>query len=55
VFGEEEVARGLRTVDCNLTSSAGQDLTVVMFSGHGAMIDNQFYRLPYGSSVVQVA
>src|SRR5207344_169952 len=28
---------------------AGQDLTVVMFSGHGTMIDNQFYLLPYGA------
>jgi hypothetical protein len=28
--------------------NAGQDLAVVMFSGHGAIIDNQFYLLPYG-------
>ena len=28
--------------------SAGQDLAVVMFSGHGAIIDDQFYLLPYG-------
>jgi Caspase domain len=28
--------------------SAGQDLAVVMFSGHGAIIDNRFYLLPYG-------
>jgi hypothetical protein len=26
----------------------GQDLAVVLFSGHGAMIGNQFYLLPYG-------
>jgi WD40 repeat protein len=26
----------------------GQDLAVVMFSGHGAMIDDRFYLLPYG-------
>jgi WD40 repeat protein/uncharacterized caspase-like protein len=28
--------------------STGQDLAVVMFSGHGAIIDNRFYLLPYG-------
>ena len=28
--------------------SAGQDFAVVMFSGHGAVIDGQFYLLPYG-------
>src|SRR5262249_39345561 len=28
--------------------SAGQDLGVVMFSGHGAMLDDRFYLLPYG-------
>ena len=27
---------------------SGQDLAVVMFSGHGAMIDGRFYLLPYG-------
>jgi len=28
--------------------NAGQDLAVVMFSGHGAIIDGQFYLFPYG-------
>jgi Caspase domain len=28
--------------------SAGQDLAVVMFSGHGAVVDKRFYLLPYG-------
>ena len=36
-------------MDRNMTSSAGQDLAVVMFSGHGTMIDNQFYLVPYGA------
>ena len=30
-------------------SGAGQDLAVVMFSGHGTMIDGQFYLVPYGA------
>jgi WD40 repeat protein len=33
----------------NMTASAGQDLAVVMFSGHGTMIDNKFYLVPYGA------
>ena len=26
----------------------GQDLAVILFSGHGTIIDNRFYLLPYG-------
>jgi uncharacterized caspase-like protein len=26
----------------------GQDLAVILFSGHGAIIDDRFYLLPYG-------
>jgi WD40 repeat protein len=33
----------------NMAASAGQDLAVVMFSGHGTMIDGQFYLVPYGA------
>jgi uncharacterized caspase-like protein len=29
-------------------STTGGDLAVVMFSGHGTMIDGQFYLVPYG-------
>jgi uncharacterized caspase-like protein len=36
-------------MDRNMTSGTGQDLAVVMFSGHGAMIDNQFCLVPYGT------
>jgi WD40 repeat protein len=32
----------------NIGGGAGQDLAVVMFSGHGTMIDGQFYLLPHG-------
>jgi uncharacterized caspase-like protein len=32
----------------NMASSEGQDFAVVMFSGHGTMIDGQFYLVPYG-------
>jgi uncharacterized caspase-like protein len=43
------IADALAAVDRNMSSSAGQDLAVVLFSGHGAMIDNQFYLVPYGA------
>jgi uncharacterized caspase-like protein len=33
----------------NMASSEGQDLAVVMFSGHGTMIDDQFYLVPHGA------
>jgi Caspase domain/WD domain, G-beta repeat len=45
----------LAATDRNMASSAGQDLAVVMFSGHGAMIDNQFYLVPYGADTSTMA
>jgi WD40 repeat protein len=39
----------LAAMERNMTGNAGQDLAVVMFSGHGTMIDNQFYLVPYGA------
>jgi hypothetical protein len=32
----------------NMAKGSGQDLAVVLFSGHGTMIDGSFYLLPYG-------
>jgi uncharacterized caspase-like protein len=32
----------------NMAAGTGGDLAVVMFSGHGTMIDGQFYLVPYG-------
>jgi uncharacterized caspase-like protein len=43
------IADALAAMDRNMTSSAGEDLAVVMFSGHGTMIDNEFYLVPYGA------
>jgi outer membrane protein assembly factor BamB len=42
------IFEALAVMERNMTGSAGQDLAVVMFSGHGTMIDNQFYLVPYG-------
>jgi uncharacterized caspase-like protein len=43
------IFEALAAMDRNMASSAGQDLAVVMFSGHGTMIDNQFYLVPFGA------
>jgi WD40 repeat protein len=39
----------LAAMDRNMGSGAGHDLAVVMFSGHGTMIDGQFYLVPHGA------
>jgi WD40 repeat protein len=39
----------LAAMERNMGSGAGQDLAVVMFSGHGTMIDGQFYLVPHGA------
>jgi WD40 repeat protein len=43
------IFEALAAMDRNMTGGAGRDLAVVMFSGHGTMIDNQFYLVPYGA------
>jgi uncharacterized caspase-like protein len=39
----------LAAMERNMGSGGGHDLAVVMFSGHGTMIDGQFYLVPYGA------
>ena len=43
------IFEALAAMERNMASGAGQDLAVVMFSGHGTMIDNQFYLVPHGA------
>jgi WD40 repeat protein len=43
------IFEALAAMERNMGSGAGQDLAVVMFSGHGTMIDGQFYLVPYGA------
>jgi len=38
----------LASMQRNMANDAGQSLAIVMFSGHGTMIDGQFYLVPYG-------
>jgi hypothetical protein len=37
----------LASMKNNMAKGAGQDLAVILFSGHGAIIDERFYLLPY--------
>jgi WD40 repeat protein len=46
---KDKIFDAFAAMDRNMTNSAGRDLAVVMFSGHGTMIDNQFYLVPYGA------
>ena len=46
------ILRGLATMrDTMARSELGRDLTVVHFSGHGMVIDGEFYLLPYDVDV----
>ncbi len=49
------IFEALAAMERNMTGNAGQDLAVVMFSGHGTMIDNQFYLVPYGADSSAIA
>ena len=44
-----EIFDALDAMERNMEGGAGQDLAIVMFSGHGTMIDGQFYLVPYGA------
>ena len=49
------IADAFAAIESNMASSNGQDLAVVMFSGHGTMFDNQFYLVPYGADATTMA
>ncbi len=43
------IFEALASMQNNMSRNAsGQDVAVVMFSGHGAILDGRFYLLPYG-------
>jgi len=45
---EAGIFDALAAMQRNMAAATGQDLAVVMFSGHGTMIDGQFYLMPHG-------
>jgi WD40 repeat protein len=42
------ILRALKTMRARMEAGAGDDLAVVHFSGHGALVDGNLYLLPYG-------
>ena len=42
------IFEGLAAMERNMARGGGQDMAVVMFSGHGAVMDGQFYLVPHG-------
>ena len=42
------IFEGLAATERNMVRGTGQDMAVVMFSGHGAVMDGQFYLVPHG-------
>jgi len=42
------IFEALAATERNMGRGAGQDMAVVMFSGHGAVMDGQFYLVPHG-------
>jgi hypothetical protein len=45
------IFEALAATERNMARGTGQDLAVVMFSGHGTMIDGQFYLVPHGADM----
>jgi uncharacterized caspase-like protein len=43
------IFEALAAMERNMGAGAGHDLAVVMFSGHGTVIDGQFYLVPHGA------
>jgi WD40 repeat protein len=41
------ILRALKTMRAGMTKGTGTDLAVIYFSGHGAMVENKLYLLPY--------
>jgi uncharacterized caspase-like protein len=48
---KDGIFEALDLMERNMARGTGADLAVVMFSGHGTMIDGQFYLVPYGVDV----
>lgn len=44
----EGIIDAFRSLRAGMRGSDGQDTAVVMLSGHGAVVDGEFYLLPYG-------
>jgi WD40 repeat protein len=45
--GKASIMQALATMQSSMENGSGNDLAVVFFSGHGAMLDGELYLLPY--------
>jgi hypothetical protein len=45
---KDGIFRALKTMRAGMEAGSGDDLAVVYFSGHGALVDGKLYLLPYG-------
>jgi hypothetical protein len=45
---KDGIFRALKTMRAGMEAGGGNDLAVVHFSGHGALVDGKLYLLPYG-------
>jgi WD40 repeat protein len=45
---KDHILRALETMRVEMKAGAGDDLAVVHFAGHGALVDGKLYLLPYG-------
>lgn len=45
---KSDMLRGFETLRGAMASGGGQDVAVLLFSGHGAMVDGEYYLLPHG-------
>jgi hypothetical protein len=48
---QEVIRRGLATMRTAMAQGEGRDLAVIHFSGHGALLDGEFYLLPHAVKV----
>ena len=48
VANKQNIFAALDAIEGNMKGGQGQDLAVVLFSGHGAVIDDEFYLVPHG-------
>ena len=46
-----KILEGLRTVRTHMERNPADDLAVIQFSGHGTMLEGEFYLLPHGADV----
>jgi hypothetical protein len=55
IASKTEIFQSLDDVERNMSKGDGRDVAIVMFSGHGAKINDDFHLLPYGVDATTTA